>query len=308
MLSSFWDGVGGKLADRWAAVATPALVFWLGGLLAYAYSRGGLSTVTHWLDGLSTPAQVGVLGASLLGVAASGVLVQRLTAPGLRFLEGYWPASFDRLRLRLIRRQVGRAGRDDAAWQKLAPIVLGGSEVPGPAQLSAFARLDQRRRRRPEQANLMMPTRVGNILRATELRPRDKYGLDAVVVWPRLWLVLPDSTRQELLSARAGLDGAVGATIWGVLFCVFSVWTPWCVLIGLVFATLAVTGWVPARAAGFGDLLEAAYDVHRLAVYQQLRWPLPRDPHHEHSQGERLTRYLWRGSDDDIPTFTPPVT
>ena len=47
-------------------------------------------------------------------------------------------------------------------------------------------------------------------------------------------------------------------------------------------------------------------DLHRTALYQQLRWPLPTDPKQEHSQGEHLTSYLWRGSHDPDPTFTPP--
>jgi hypothetical protein len=34
MLASFWTGVGDKLADRWVAAISPALLFWGGGLAA----------------------------------------------------------------------------------------------------------------------------------------------------------------------------------------------------------------------------------------------------------------------------------
>jgi hypothetical protein len=130
--------------------------------------------------------------------------------------------------------------------------------------------------------------------------------LDAVVIWPRLWLVLPDNTREELTASRAALDTSVAGFVWGVLFCVFAPWAPLALPIGLLVAAGAVTIWVPDRAAVFGDLVEAAYDLHRTALYQQLRWPLPTDPKEEHIQGERLTSYLWRGSENADPTFTSP--
>ena len=310
MLGKFWEGVGGKLADRWAAVAAPALVFWLGGLLAWAYSHGGLSylaTITSWMNRQTSVAQLAVVLAGLLAVAGSGLIVARLTFPALRLLEGYWPAWLGGLRRRLLARVERQAAADDAAWRELAPHVIGPQPDATADQLAAFARLDQRRRRRPNVSSRYLPTRIGNILRAAETWPADKYGLDTVVVWPRLWLLLPDNSRHELLTARDALDSAVAAVMWGLLFCVFSIWTPLAIPIGLAVAAIAVVFWVPNRAEVFGDLLEAAYDLHRIALYRQLRWPLPTDPKQEHSQGKKLTSYLWRGTDDPDPTFTPPA-
>jgi hypothetical protein len=63
--------------------------------------------------------------------------------------------------------------------------------------------------------------------------------------------------------------------------------------------------WVPNRAAVFADLLEAAFDVHRVALYRSLRWPLPVNPLDELASGEQVTRYLLRGPDGPAPTFTP---
>ena len=309
LLGNFWQGVGGKLADRWGAIATPALVFALGGLLAWSCSRGGLghlTTVTRWLGRQTAVAQVVVVLTALLVVAGTGLIVNRLTFPVLRLLEGYWPPWLGRPRRFLLTRVEQRAIADEAAWKELAPRIYGPAPDVTRADVEAFARLDQRRRRRPNVASLYMPTRIGNILRAAESWPKDKYGLDATVTWPRLWLLLPDSSRQELLTARTALDSAVGAVIWGLLFCVYAVWTPFAILAGLAVAIAAVAFWVPNRAEVFGDLLEAAYDLHRIALYQQLRWPPPADPMDEHSRGESLTEYLWRGGNDPSPTFTPP--
>jgi hypothetical protein len=71
-------------------------------------------------------------------------------------------------------------------------------------------------------------------------------------------------------------------------------------------AVLAVAFVVPARAQVFGDLIEAAYDLHRTLVYRQLRWPLPGNPAEEQATGAALTSYLRRGSDATGPAFTPP--
>jgi hypothetical protein len=305
VLASFWAGVGGKLADRWASAAVPALIFWLGGLLAYAYHRNGISPITRSLARWTTPEQVAALVVALLVVGASAIVVQRLTLPWLRLLEGYWPGWCGPVREWMADRAWQQSVADEAAAQQLARFVYGAD--PTAAQLAQFARLEDRRHRRPEEQHRFMPTRAGNIIRAAELRPYRKYGLDAVVVWPRLWIVLPDAARQELLSARARLDGAAGAAVWGVLFCVFSGLTPWCAVAGLAVAGIAIWGWLPARAEVYGDLLEAAYDLHRTALYQQLRWPLPKDPWRERTQGERLTRYLLRGPALDDPPFTPPA-
>jgi hypothetical protein len=308
MLSDFWKAIGGKLADRWAAASSQALVFWLGGLLAWISGHGGLhelTTFTDWLNRQSAPVQVATMIIVLLGLTASAVIVQRLTLPALRLLEGYWPSWLGPLRQRLISRVERRAEADDDTWQQLAPHVQPPA-LPSAELLAAFARVDSARRRRPNIANRYMPTRIGNILRAAESWPVDKYGLDAVAVWPRLWLVLPEATRQQLASARTALDSAVAVSIWGLLFCAFTAWSPLALPVGLVVTAACITFWIPTRAELYGDLLEAAYDLYRADLYQQLRWPLPVNPEQEHSQGQQLTSYLWRGSDTAEPNFKPP--
>lgn len=142
------------------------------------------------------------------------------------------------------------------------------------------------------------------MLRAAEGLPGDKYGLDAVICWPRLWLVLPGDARTELAHARAGLDAAVSACAWAVLFLAFTPWVPWAPAVTLLVAPVAYHGWVVPRAGQFGDLVEAAFDVYRPALYAALRWPLPETPAAERVAGAAVTDYLWRGSDRVEPRFT----
>jgi hypothetical protein len=307
VLAAFWEAIGDKLADRWAAVSIPALIFWLGGLAAWIYHRGGLHTLgtQKWLEGQTTIVQVAVILTALLGVAASGILIERAATPTLRLLEGYWPSWANPLRRWLSNRLAGRAAAEAPAWQQAQARVQAAN--PTAEDLAAYARLERRRRRRPATAAYFMPTPIGNILRAAERRPIDKYGLDTVAVWPHLWLLLPEATRAELRAARAAVDTAVVSAIWGILFCAFTPFTWLAVPIGLAVTTIAVTRVTPARAQIFGELIEAAYDLHRIAIYQQLRWPLPVNPQQEHHSGAQLTTYLRRGSDSTAPVFTTPT-
>jgi hypothetical protein len=309
MLGELWKPASAKLADRFVAASAPALVFWLGGLLAWLYHEGDTTRIeaaTDWLNKQSGPVQVAALVAVLAAVAGSAIVVQRLTFPALRLLEGYWPRSLAPLRRRLVARERKRVERDDEDWQALLPSVLPDRSRADADTLATFARLDQARNRRPASPNRLMPTRTGNMLRAAEDRAYERYGLDAVAVWPRLWLVLPDVARDELTAARTALNSAVAAALWGLLFCAFAPWTMLAVPVGLCVAVLAVKGWIPRRAQAFGELVDSAFDLYRPALYKALRWPLAATPQQERAQGEALASYLWRGSDDTKPIFHAP--
>jgi hypothetical protein len=305
-VGKFWDSIGEKLAERWATVSIPALVFWLGGLLAWLSGHGGfhaLKAPADWLGEQPGPTQIVVLIAALLGVAASGIVVGRLTTPVLRLMEGYWPRFLDFVRRPLVERVQKKADSIRIKFQAVAEPVLTGVPSPTPQQQAEYIRLTQRWRRLPGQGRYQ-PTRIGNTLRAGESRPVDKYGLDAVAVWPHLWLLLPETVRSELTAARGSLDAAVGAFIWGVLFVVFTPWTPWAAVAGLVVAGAAYCVWVPDRAEVYADLVEAAFDLHRGALYTQLRWPMPENPQDERAKGRGLTTYLLRGTSGSQPSFT----
>lgn len=308
MLGKFWEGVGAKFADRWAAISVPALVFWLGGLLTWVFSHGGWShlvTASRWLTKLSAIGQLAVVLTALLAVAGSGLVVARLTFPALRILEGYWPRYCRVPRQFIITRFVTPiADADIGKWNELSYVLDAPSDATA-EDLAAFSRADRRRRRRPASPTQYMPTRIGNILRAAEMWPDHKYGLSTVVTWPRLWLVLPDSARQELITARASLDSAAASVVWGLLFCCFAGWTPLALLPGLGVVVGAIAFWLPSSAETFGDLLEACYDLYRGSLYEQLRWPLPANPSEERAVGKALTEYLWRGTIDQV-SFAQP--
>jgi hypothetical protein len=306
LLGKFWESVGGKFSDRLAAQSSPALVFWVSAVALWAMAGAGVSRLSeagHWLDEQSVTVQIAALLGVLLVVAASTVVVDRLTTPMLRLMEGYWPRWGKPLRRFLVSRAQAKADADAKALQELWSRRLAGESLTGD-DLDRLAVLEVRWHHTPSLLVRFMPTRVGNVLRAAETRPKDNYGLDAVIVWPRLWLVMPESTRQELGLARHSLDSSVAAVVWALAFCLFAPLSWWALIAGLAVATGALLWWVPARAVVFADLVDAAYDLHRGELYKQLRWPQPQTPWKEQQAGPALTNYLWRGSTAQNPRFT----
>jgi hypothetical protein len=303
MPTKFIESLGGKLAENWAAnILTPAFVFWLGGVLAWVW-RFGRKPLEDWLKQQPESLLIAVLVTALLIIAVSAFVVQRFDLSVLRFLEGYWLGWLQPLKRWMIHRQEQDFKRKDKQWQALADKQ--NKQVLTTDELAEYVTLDGQLMQFPSQLNRLMPTKLGNILRAAESHPYDKYGLNAVICWPRLWLVLPDGVKKELQEARSSLNTASRFWLWSLLFIVWVVWAWWAVpmgLLGMIFAYY----WAVDTASVYCSLLESAFDLYRLELYKSLRWPIPINPKQEQEFGKQLTVYLLRGSDQDTPTFTPP--
>jgi hypothetical protein len=305
-VTSLLSGIGGKLVERWMLlIMTPAFAFWGGGVAAWAYHRSW-AQIGAKLQGLSTVEAVALGIGALILVSVSGIAVQRATLPLLRLLEGYWPPW---IALPVIRRRDRRIRRLLEERERLAAKLR--EETASAEERRRHLALDRRLRlvpveHNPDELVRRMPTALGNVLRAAESWPTDKYGLDAVKCWSRLWLVLPEAARTELTAARTVLDQAAGLLLWAVLFVVWTVWAWWAAPIAIVVA-FAAHRMVLSSAVVYGELLEASYDLHRRALYEAVRWPQPTSPADERALGEALTEYLWRGSDRPFPPFGGPT-
>ncbi|EKU96549.1 hypothetical protein Lepto7375DRAFT_0011 [Leptolyngbya sp. PCC 7375] len=299
--TKFIEGIGNKLAERWVATLfTPAFCFWAGGFFFITHLDTWTS-IKNDLSNLSEPFQITVLIVCLLVIAASAFIVQRFDLAILRFLEGYWPQHLrllQRLRQRSLQYYENQLHHIKEQLQGL--MRLQASQPPNLNILEKQARLDYQRRWLPSQPQYLMPTELGNILRAAELRPEAKYGLNAVVCWPHLWMILPEHPRNDLQEARVSLNTAVRVWLWGLMFWGWAFlvfWTPWALLalpIGWLTMLFAYR-WSLSAARSYGDLLDAAFDLYRDELYKALRWPLPENSDVEREIGKRLSQYIWRG-------------
>jgi hypothetical protein len=295
VFGGLWDALGQRLVSRWIALWTPAFTFWAGGLIVWiSHHPDGWAaverTVRRW-PGL-IQASAGVVAISLL--ALSALVMQQATVPVLRLLEGYWPRWLGPVRKRLVDRQLLRLRSAEARFADLRRRY---EQDPDSFEIGAeLVRLEHELRRYPAVPGRCMPTTLGNILRAAETAPLDKYGLDPARCWTRLWLLLPDTIRQDATQSRAALDVATHTLTWGVLFLVWTPWAWWAPLVTVV-AVLVCRLWLLASADRFGQLLEAIFDLHRFALYEAVQWPTPNGTVDERSLGRLLTTYLWTGDD-----------
>ena len=314
MIGALWSAVGTESVKHHAArLFTGAAVFWLLGAAVVLARRNasvlsdeglvaGLATAARPLQDLPPVAAGALLVAGLVVVVGSALVAERLTPGVLRMLEGYGrrPAAW---RSRRVRRWV--AARADAMSTYQTLQARRGSSTPLDADDElALSRAALVLHSIPSSGSLVMPTRLGNVLRAAELRPGQKHGVDAVSSWPRLWLVMPADARTDVGAARGELDAAARAWLWGALLVIWTPWAWWAPLLAVVVAALGYAACV--RAAGtYGVLVESAFDVHLPLLYDATRVPRPTTAADERAAGERLALYLHAGSDDPALVFVP---
>jgi len=145
----------------------------------------------------------------------------------------------------------------------------------------------------PARLAWVMPTRLGNHLRAAETYSFLRYNLDAAVIWPRLRETLPEKFAGRLGEAKMNMDLMLVLTTLALVFGI--VWGG--ILIAAPDASLAVYKWVVApvvflvgvgisrlaylnaaqSALSYGELLKTAFDLYRWNVLKALHLDLPPD-------------------------------
>ncbi|MCD7438686.1 hypothetical protein K4B79_10685 [Streptomyces lincolnensis] len=257
----------------------PCALF-VGGVLGFVRA-GSFSGRSDW--GAVWPerpmAVMGVLATVTVCASLLGVLLQPFQVRAVRVLEGYWDrwyltarlagvlAQLQRRRWQALRRRVEQVARDDTALR-----------------LQADAR--RRLALRPS-VEALLPTALGNALRAGELSAGERYGLTTLTSWPRIYPQVSGYLAQALRSTRDALDTAVNLcwsflaltlTAAVALYDEMSTW--WLCGAGLVLAWVAYKGAVTV-AQSYSALMHVVYDLHRFDLAAALRHRLPDDREEE---------------------------
>ena len=294
MLNFSWEDLGEGLTNKWLQSAlSVSFLFWAGGLGLF-FLRFGWQPTWDWLIQLQATVQVILLIGVILLLVGSSLLVQQFSLNLLCLLEGYWPWPFRALGRALARQAARRRLSQESRWNELK----GREEKSEPlsaAEKNQLARLERAIHYYPTTDEALLPSTLGNILRSAETAPAEKYGLDAYVCWPRLWLLLPEPVRDELTTAQQRLQTLVEWFAWGALFLVWTIWSPWAVLISLAWMLLMYRLLLQA-ARSFADLLEAAFDLYRWLLYEAMHLPPPAGGGEtERTAGKHLSALFWRG-------------
>ncbi|MFI7635347.1 hypothetical protein [Nonomuraea sp. NPDC049400] len=282
-MTGLLDGAASLLDRRQLTSVWVPLVVFLAGLAAVVAAGVGWGESLAWWNGLATETRVLLVLAVVLVTVVAGHLLSAARAGLVRCYEGYWPGwrVLRPLRTRLLARHL-TAQR---------------ARAPGDPELFLTY---------PRSAGRTLPTRLGNILRAAE-EHGDRYGLDTVSAWPRLYSVLPDAFRASFAQAAAALETAVTVSFLSAVFAVVGglagvLLLPGpgaavCVWGGALLAVLGYRGAVRA-ARPYGQLVRAAFDVHRFLLLEAMRLRLPNGPGQELAQWHQLGKLWYQGAAD----------
>jgi hypothetical protein len=157
----------------------------------------------------------------------------------------------------------------------------------------------------PPEEDDIMPTRLGNILRAAEYYPKHRYGADTILLWPRMSHVIPREHLNDIEEARASLEFILVVALWCYSFGIASLvlltlFGSDPMLAALLF-TAGVTGAYAAYASAlrladeYGDQLRSGFEVYRHDLLERLKIKIPDGPDEERKTWEELRYWLGQG-------------
>jgi hypothetical protein len=319
-------GPGAFLVSIFPGAVLVLALFGLFGARLYPWQQpapGQPDGLAAFLDSASHLGAGGIV-ALVLAVLVLSVLIRPFQIAAVQLLEGYWTArSTGFLEALAVERQ--RRAKSVAMWaadEGSHPLTR-----PGPkfAEVAADASARQRAARIQQGARLrssdfpasirqVLPTRLGNILRRAETSAGERYGLDTVTTYPRLYPQLSArlessiATQLNLIDVSAALTlTLLATTALSAPLIARSGWDAWR-LLPAAFAMAAVVAYGGAQRAAriYADLLHTAYDLHRFDMLTALHRPLPEWPALERRENAQLTRFLT--GEDPIPAPGAPLT
>jgi len=290
MLGSLFDKVTGLFDRRFVlGLLLPVFAF-VAGVGALAATLTGWGVTLSWWQHLDTTRQVTFSIVAAAGIVFTATLLGTQVVTMTRLLEGYWRGVW-------ADKSLGKFGR----WlEGKRRTRLSGDDSPAGFLRCylAFA---------PAELGPVMPTRLGNALRAAESYPGDseRWGIDAAFWWPRLYLIMPDSARAQVDETRASLDQMVVLSTLSAAFGVAALGFVCgglrplvglcCAAGGLLLSRMAYLAAVMS-AAVFGDLVRSCFDLFRGDLLTRLGWQIPADLPAERRLWTALSQQLYRRS------------
>jgi hypothetical protein len=251
-----------------------------GGLLAgLLVLQLGPAVAFRWWKNLTGEEHVVLSVGSLLTLTFLAYMLEAFTTPLIRLYEGYW--SWEWLKKPAIQWQKKRYTK----WEDASKYCY-------------F----------PRNLELLRPTQLGNVLTSAEEYPYQLYRQDAVIWWPRLVILLPETLRTQLDTALTPMVALLNLsmlltllTLGNGVALLLAHWHWW--LVALVFVGGLVLAYMCYRAAvnqalDYGNLVRVAFDFYRRDILKKMHVPVPDNLVEERHFWDALT--LW------VRDFVPP--
>jgi hypothetical protein len=224
-----------------------------------------------------------------IAVLALSVVLYNMNIPIIRLYEGYpWQDSWIGQLLREYRKrhyQRAKLARQRIRTLRLQLKLAGiSADVRGARDSQAdLARLMNNYY--PNRVELVLPTRLGNVIRAFETYSSRQYGIPAINLWPRLQAVIDEKHALSLEGAKTSFDFMLhsaflsgvlavltaGAGLYWKLRTLPDLWQPWLAWAGFfcVVSNLLYRASIP-RAFAWGTEVKVAFDLFRFELLKKL--------------------------------------
>jgi hypothetical protein len=265
--------------------------------------RPGFESVAHTAQGIKLVGGVTLVFVVLLVAVA----LRPFQIVAVQFLEGYWrrrsflwSLAIERHTRRLTasrsRRKVTSPRSKDLDLNSLAENAQRGRRID-----RMTYRAGKIIESYPERIDNLLPTSLGNVLRRAETSSGERYGLNTVITYPRLYPHLSArldkqmATYFDLLDAMAALTLVFGgqALVTTPLAARLDRWS----LVPMVFVAFALVAYRGAHQAARHHALALAttYDLHRFDMLKALHRRLPDDAEQEYRENEKLSEFFRKG-------------
>ncbi|HMD96875.1 MAG TPA: hypothetical protein VKM93_06025 [Terriglobia bacterium] len=254
-------------------------------------------------------------------IVITGILYN-LNIPIIQLYEGYpWEKSW--IGWPLKRRHQDRLNRAQTLRRTLqARVDELRAHNPDDAMISAVARQQTRlalmlNTELPDDAKHVLPTRLGNVIRCFERYTSTAYGIDSIVLWPRLIAKIEPGFAGAIDDAKSSFDFTLNCSFLSVLTGLFVVAVglsrqspvlspasaPW-LWRAAIFFVLSWTFYKVSigRAKAWGDTVRAAFDLYRLDLLKGLGYKQqPASYYEERALWQQISAQLLYPDSRDFP-------
>jgi hypothetical protein len=295
MLSAFVGQISGLFDKRFLVrVWFPTFLFGAAGVLVAALAVGPEPAVALW-DAQPALTRAWFGAGALVAVTFVAYICDNLMGDLVRFYEGYWPTWMTPLSKLFLKTQRHR-------WQRLKDQM---QEAVLAQNLSRYNSLHNKwHHTYPRKEEHLLPTRLGNVMRASETYCRHAYNLDAVVVWPRMVPFIPKEFQERLAQASTPLTTMLYSATLSLLLAIASGIAlvlsseKWWLFVASTGGGLLLFLWchesAVQRAEEYGLLTRAAFDLYREELLKALHVPLPLSPVEERAIWPKVVAWWYK--------------